>query len=169
MTQGGTLLMHRLRWCTIAGGRFTLLLAALLLTTLTSEAHRLPPPQRADNGPIVQKNQSLEQGKPVERKLGGGEAHAYQLTLTLDQFARFVADQRGIDVALTLFDPNGNKIREVNDRWGERGLEVASLVANLPGVYRIEVRSIRKTDPLGSYQIDLERLHSANDQDRATN
>jgi hypothetical protein len=88
MTRGETIFLYRLKSCAIVAGTLSSLLAVLLLTTLPSEAHRLPRPHRADNGAIVQNIQSLEAGKPVERKLGGGEAHAYQLKLTLDQFAR---------------------------------------------------------------------------------
>jgi tetratricopeptide (TPR) repeat protein len=113
--------------------------------------------------------QPLDPGKPLERKLAGGEAHLYEIKLTSEQFLRLVVDQRGIDVALTLFEPNGKKIVEVNNRHGERGLETASLVAVEPGSYRIEVRSTRETDPFGAYQIKVEGLHSASDHDRVTN
>src|SRR4051794_9204440 len=32
----------------------------------------------------------LEAGKPIERELGGGEAHSYQLTLAAGQYVRVV-------------------------------------------------------------------------------
>jgi len=144
-------------------------IAVLFSTTLPCEAHLVRRLIRLDNTALFQTIQSLEVGKPIERNLDGGGIHSYQLKLSLDQFTHLVADQRGIDLALSIFDPNGNKLREVNDNRGERGLEFASLVAKEAGLYRVEVRSVRKTDPLGSYQIRLERLQPAGDQDRAMN
>jgi hypothetical protein len=44
-----------------------------------------------------------------------------------------VVDQRGIDIALNLFAPDGRQLGNVDDRHGERGLEAASVVASTPG------------------------------------
>jgi len=116
-----------------------------------------------------QKTDLLEPGKYLERRLEGGKSHFYEVRMTDAQFLRVVVDQRGIDVALTLLGPDGSQLSNVDDRHGERGQEAASLVANNAGVYQIEVRSIRKTDPAGSYQVGLERLQPATDENRAIN
>jgi CHAT domain-containing protein len=169
MQQGEPTSNYLLKSRTTAMVTVPLMLAILFSTTLQCQARLVPRTIPAKNGALFQTTQSLDVGKPVERTLEGGGTHTYQMKLNLDQFAHLVAEQRGIDLALNIFDPNGNKIREVNDKPGERGLESASLVAKEAGVYRIEVWSLRKTDPLGSYQIRLERLHPASDQDRAIN
>jgi hypothetical protein len=41
---------------------------------------------------------SLEQGKPIERELAGGDYHPYRLTLVAGQFCHIVVDQRGVDL-----------------------------------------------------------------------
>jgi hypothetical protein len=87
---------------------------------------------------------------PVERKLAGGETHAYEVNLSADQFLGLVVEQRGVDVGLTLFDPEGARVREMDQRHGERGSERTVLIAKRAGSYRIEVRAIRKTAPPGS-------------------
>jgi len=110
----------------------------------------------------------LEPGKFFERKLEGGESHSYEIRMTAEQFLRIVVDQRGIDIALNLFAPDGRQLSSVDYRHGERGLEAASAVASTPGVYRIEVRSKRKTDLSGSYQLKSE-LRVATGQDRSLN
>jgi CHAT domain-containing protein len=56
----------------------------------------------------------------------------------------------------------------VDNQKGERGAEAVSLIANAPGVYRIEVRSKRKTDPPGTYQLKAE-IRAATEQDQALN
>jgi len=44
----------------------------------------------------------LEEGKPIERELSGGESHSYQLNVTTGQYARVVVEQKGIDVVVSV-------------------------------------------------------------------
>ncbi|MGA9771296.1 MAG: CHAT domain-containing tetratricopeptide repeat protein [Blastocatellia bacterium] len=108
----------------------------------------------------------LEQGKPVERELVGGEAHVYQLALTARQYARVTVDQRGIDLAVAVFDPDGRKIIETDiARLGDP--ETVSLVTETPVSYRLEVRSTDKTAPKGRYEIKITELRTATEQDKS--
>src|SRR3954451_19504042 len=52
----------------------------------------------------------LESGKPVERELTGGEVHAYQIIPSADQYLRLVAEQKVIDITLTLLSQSGQKL-----------------------------------------------------------
>jgi hypothetical protein len=52
----------------------------------------------------------LEEGKPIERQLSGGESHSYQLNVKAGQYARVIVDQRGIDVVVNLFGPDGRLV-----------------------------------------------------------
>jgi CHAT domain-containing protein len=151
---------------------FGLLLAVLALLGPANAkpypAHVLPPEARNGSTQDAQAQaQQFEFNKPVERKLSGGETHLYEINLSPDQFLRLLVDQRGVDVTLTLFGPDGAKLREVDNRSSERGAERASLIAKRGGNYRIEVHSLRKTAPPGNYQINLEELHPADQQARA--
>src|SRR6185436_1722233 len=121
-----------------------LLIGGFLLTlaTLGDSVSAPLPIEKVSQDDIAQ----LEPGKYFERKLEGGKAHFYEIRLDGEQFLRVVVDQRGIDIALKLFGPDGGQLSSVDDRRGERGQEVASVIASTPGIYRIEVRSIRKTD-----------------------
>src|SRR5215471_4724203 len=58
----------------------------------------------------VQESATLEPGKPVERELPGGGAHSYKITLISGQYLHIVVEQRGVDVAVALFAPDGKKI-----------------------------------------------------------
>ena len=71
-------------------------------------------------GPTVhsQEFQALEVGKPIERELAGGQAHSYQLSLAAGQFLDAVVEQKGIDVVVTLFGPDGKKLIEVDSPNG---------------------------------------------------
>jgi hypothetical protein len=62
----------------------------------------------------AQETGSLEPGKPIERELSGGQSHSYKITMVSGQYLQVVVDQRGIDVAVALFTPDGKKISEVD-------------------------------------------------------
>ena len=57
---------------------------------------------------------SLEPGKAVEREIAGGQSHAYRLKLAAGQFLRVAAEQKRIDVVLTLTGPDGKQLVESN-------------------------------------------------------
>ena len=148
------------------GFAFLLLLGILP----TAEGHLLPNSSRDANRAISQdradKFESLELGAPLERELSGGESRLYEIRMTSEQFLRLVVDQRGIDVVLTLFGPDGRKFSDINHVQTERGSESAFLIAKESGAYRLQVGSNRKTDPLARFEIRIEELHPANEQDR---
>jgi CHAT domain-containing protein len=109
---------------------------------------------------------SLEPGKPIERSIAAGESQSYSLTLTSGQYAHVVVDQRGVDVVVSIFSPDGTKVVQVDMPNGMYGPEPVSLVAETTGAYRVEVQS---TSPkmLGRYEVKLEELRAATEQDRS--
>jgi hypothetical protein len=57
-----------------------------------------------------QDDAELALGKPIERNLAGNEAHSYKIVLAANQYLHVVVEQRGIDVVVALFAPDGKKI-----------------------------------------------------------
>src|SRR5262247_2247980 len=106
--------------------------------------------------PSAQESDSLEPGKPVERELSGGQSHFYKITMISGQYSHIVVEQRGIDVAVALFTPDGKKIIEVDSDQTTVGAEAISLIAEAAGAYRIETRSTGKTAQTGRYEIKVE-------------
>src|SRR5262252_7627582 len=92
-----------------------------------------------------QESISLEPGKPIERGLSGGQSHSYKIMMISGQYLRVVVDQRGIDVAVALFAPDGKKISEVDSEHLVEGSETVSAIAEATGAYLIEVSSAEKT------------------------
>lgn len=109
--------------------------------------------------------QRLELGKPIERELAGGQSHSYQIVLTSGQYVRLRVDQRGIDVVVTLFDPSGVSIVEVDSPNGTQGPEPVLAISGTSGIYRLQVRSLEKGAPAGRYEIKIEELRTAAGQD----
>ena len=89
--------------------------------------------------------QPLELNKPIERELKDGETHAYTVTLHAGEFLRATVDQRGIDLVVRLFGPDGAKLAEVDSPNGDSGPEPVALEAKTAGVYRIDVAPDRQT------------------------
>ena len=106
-------------------------------------------------------------GKPLERNMQGGEKHSYGIRAESSQFMHVLVVQLGIDVALTLYAPDGKLIGSMDSPNGTVGLEQISTIAEVPGIYRLEVVSGDKNAPAGRYQVTIEPIRSPGDQDRA--
>jgi CHAT domain-containing protein len=108
---------------------------------------------------------SLELGKPIERKMAGGETHTYRIALVAGQYARIMFDQRGVDVVVTLVSPGGRKVTEVDSPNGTLGPEPVSLIAEESGDYRLGMRTLYGDVPAGRYEVKLTELRAAEPQD----
>jgi tetratricopeptide (TPR) repeat protein len=103
----------------------------------------------------------LEPGQPIERKLAGGQAHLYQISLRAGQFMRVVAVQKGINILLTLANPEGKDVWEANFSGNFGGQESLSYEAPVAGVYQVRVRPFVDTAKVGSYELRLESKPAA--------
>src|SRR5947209_122182 len=74
------------------------------------------PAQASVSEPVAargaQESISLQPGKPIERELSGGRSHSYKIAMISGQYLHIAVEQRGIDVAVALFAPDGKKIGE---------------------------------------------------------
>ena len=95
----------------------------------------------------------LDLGKPIERLLTNEETHAYVLPLTKGQYAHLVVAQRGIDVVVVVFGPDGSKLFQIDSPNLDHGPEPVAIIADSPGTYRIEIKSPDKAT--GRYEWKL--------------
>ena len=102
----------------------------------------------------------LTLGEPVERTLAGGESHEFRVKLKGNQYLLLVADQRGIDVVLHLYRPDGRQVSErtQNLRTGSESLWFFSKVK---GDYRIEIVPFDEKAEPGEYAVEIVRLEKA--------
>src|SRR5687768_15944115 len=85
---------------------------------------------------LAQEIQQIEPNTAIEREIAGGESQTYQISLTAGQFLRVRAEQKAIDLTLTLTAPDGKQVVEMNlTRAG--GLESLSEEALASGYYRL--------------------------------
>lgn len=102
----------------------------------------------------------------MERQLSGGETHKYGLGLAEGQFARVVVNQKGIDVILRLFRPDGKAVVEMDSLNATQGFESIGVVAEQAGDYRLDISSPDKWVRLGKYEVKVEALRFSTEIDR---
>src|SRR5262249_40223739 len=66
-----------------------------------------------------------------------------------------------------LIGPDGKQIMEFDSERRSRGLETVALVAETEGDFRLVVQPRQKAAPAGAYEIRIEELRAATDNDRA--
>jgi CHAT domain-containing protein/tetratricopeptide (TPR) repeat protein len=110
---------------------------------------------------------TLEPGRSLKRELAGGQKHTYQVKLSVDQFVNVAVEQQGIDVAVQVIGPDSRQIFSFdseNSRWGK---EWAPLVAEAAGDYRLIVEPTQRRAAAGGYEIRIEEMRFATEDDRA--
>src|SRR5688572_5763517 len=93
-------------------------------------------------GQVVQAQElpKIEPNQPVDREIAGGESQTYRFSLTAGQFLRVRAEQKAVDLTVTLAAPDGKQLVEMNlTRAG--GLESLSEEALASGDYRLTLRA----------------------------
>ena len=107
----------------------------------------------------------LEPGKRIERELAGGRSHSYQFMLASGQYAQVLVQQKGINVVVKLFGPDGKPVAEVDSSSGTQGAEPVYWIAEAAGSYRLEVSSLKKEAKAGQYEVKLAELRAPTQQD----
>jgi CHAT domain-containing protein len=90
----------------------------------------------------------------------GGESHTYRLTLAEGDYVRVVVDQEGVDVVVSIYDPERRLLIRMDSPNGMRGPEAASALARVAGDYIVEV--VAYEPPLaGGYVLRVEGPRAA--------
>lgn len=121
-----------------------------------------PPQQPAPNAQTV----TLHEGQAIEKAISGGESHQYELTLTVGQFVRLKIEQRGIDLVEAVTGPDGQKLVEIDGPSGMNGPERVLILADTSGSYRVEIRTLIRQATPGRYEIQVEDLRPATQEDK---
>jgi CHAT domain-containing protein/tetratricopeptide (TPR) repeat protein len=109
---------------------------------------------------------TLEPGRSIKRELAGGQLHSYRIRLSADQFLRAVVEQNGIDVVVQVLGPDGKQILEFDSERSLLGEESVILASEGAGEYRLEVRPEQQRAVAGVYEIRIEELRAATENDR---
>jgi CHAT domain-containing protein len=145
------------------------LLSGLLTVTPLAEAFPPSPIQQStqEASSATTEEEIIAPGRPLKRKLAGGQQHTYHIILSDDQFLKAVVDNNGVDVVVQVLGPDGKQILEFDSERSLSGQESVSLVTEAPGQYRLIIRPEQNWASVGGYEIRIEELRDATENDRA--
>ncbi len=149
-----------------------LTMTALLLNATSVGArtfwHRMP--ITAGGIDAAQSGEELETlvlNRPVSRQSKNGASHSLRINLTAGQFTRVVVSQRNIDLIATLYDPGGQRLREVSSLNSVEGDAAVFWVAEIDGAYRLEVKPSQLDALPGDFTVTLTELRPGTARDKS--
>lgn len=160
------------------GGRcilpFALILPFTVFLTITLGPDTTPPgiaatrvQAKAESGPApddMEETLSPSRRYAVEKDIAAGGAHSYRLTLAAGQYLGLDVECWGVNLRASVYGPDGRAVNETSCYRG--GLAPASIIADDPGVYRLEVHAQEGGALPGRYRIEVEESRRAAPSDR---
>jgi CHAT domain-containing protein/Tfp pilus assembly protein PilF len=104
--------------------------------------------------------------RPLERELAPGKVDTFVVPLKANQYLQLLVEQKGVDVIGSLFNPRGRKLIEVDNPTGSTGTERIMALADIPGQYRLELRTSNGVRNPGRYKISIHERRVATTIDR---
>jgi CHAT domain-containing protein len=141
-----------------------LVLTVTLFTTSAKSVGVNGAAQKQSSPPPVNEAKPITSNDVVLRSIEAEATHAYQLVLRAQQFVRITVVQKGVDAVLKVTTPGQRLYREVDSPNGLYGPETVSILAQVGGLYSIEI-SVGTAVPGGGYELRVEGPHDAGDAD----
>jgi CHAT domain-containing protein/Tfp pilus assembly protein PilF len=110
---------------------------------------------------------TLEPGTILEKEIVGKDSHCFKFDLQKNDFIHILVEQKGSDVRLILFAPDGSNLFHIDRPNGSHGSEGLSLIANAGGTFSLRVSGYSESATRGSYQIRVDALRKAIPQDES--
>ncbi|MEK6334321.1 MAG: CHAT domain-containing protein [Acidobacteriota bacterium] len=105
----------------------------------------------ADNLPVP--------GKAIVRELSVGRTDTYHISLNQGTYLRAVVEGQGADLRVIVYDPSGRSVVNVDCR--EYLPMPVSLIADVDGIYRLEVQVSGEANATGRYKLTTEEITPA--------
>lgn len=107
----------------------------------------------------------LEPGKTIEQQLADDQSAEYRFTVPAGNYAKVLVDQQSINLAVTLFGPDGKELfASDSSEIGES--ESADFIAEISGTYRLQLRASEPHALSGRYTVTLKEFESATERHR---
>ena len=103
----------------------------------------------------------LDTDTTIERGLARHKSDVYEFTLSSGQYIRIIANQKGIDVVVSVCGPDGNLVANIDRANGTQGPESVSLLAQASGTYHLRVLASQTIGDNGRYDIRIKELRDS--------
>ncbi|HQU85338.1 MAG TPA: CHAT domain-containing protein, partial [Pyrinomonadaceae bacterium] len=100
-----------------------------------------------------------------EYEIKGGEIHPFTVQLAENQTAKIEIIQKGIDVSLAAYKPNGERFIESESPSGFLGNDSIFVTAKEAGNYKVEVTPADPRSPKAKYEIKLAEIRATTEKD----
>jgi tetratricopeptide (TPR) repeat protein len=100
-------------------------------------------------------------GTHQERRLAGGGTDTFRIPLAAGQFVHLEVIQKGSDLAVTLRDPEGHSLMDMDSANNRYGPETVAAIAGAAGDYRLEVKDGNPRDAPTPYEVRVVELRQA--------
>lgn len=101
---------------------------------------------------------ALKPGKPITQKLQAGQTYDYQVTLKAGQALKATVEQKGIDVLVTAYAPDGTKLANFDSPTWKQYKEFVTVVAPTAGRYRLVVSALEPDAAPGTFVMALDGI-----------
>src|SRR6266446_698251 len=95
-------------------------------------------------------------GTTHEMDIAASGRRSFSVALRAGEFVQITVDQQGMDLAISILDPNHSLVHRADWRWS--GAESASWVAKSRGQYQIDVAARRRGGVAGKFVLKLSEL-----------
>ncbi len=110
---------------------------------------------------------SLSEGSVLQRDMGPGETHRYQVKLQEGEYLQLLVEQQGTDVRQTLTGPDGAVVLQTDAPCGPIGPDPLAFVSTASGRYRLDLEEAEvAVPPRGRYTIRVEHVRPPTAEDR---
>ena len=137
--------------------RGLILITSILLTLAL-------PGNRANSSKGNADEPALALGDSISREIAGGGQQTFESRLAAGQYLRVLITKQDLHLSVKLYGPEGRQLFDFQSR--RYGPLAFSFVPETTGLYRLDVRSL-ETEAVGRpYQLRVEALGEASQQDR---
>lgn len=102
----------------------------------------------------------LKPGAVESGSISAGQTHSFTVELGKDRFALLLLEQKGVDLSIAAFGPDGKKIGDFDSPNGSNGPEYIPLETSVKGRYRLDVTPLNANGS-GSYDLRIIRVAPA--------
>ena len=109
--------------------------------------------------------EAIGPGQSIERELARDQRHEFLIAVPPGSYLNLTVKQLGIDVVLTIYRNDSEKVIEVDRANGTMGKERLSLILDRTSSYRLQIRPKEERAVTGRYVVEIMEAHQSASRD----